>query len=107
MTHVRAQDLVFVHSNFRLLSRSNEEYIKGPTKMWDIAGDSWEDPYGGAGMLEIASLTLDEPELEEEIMGATSVTVGSSAPADSGSGSGSRSGNVGDEDDEEDVVVLG
>uniref|UniRef100_A0A2N9ER30 BED-type domain-containing protein n=1 Tax=Fagus sylvatica TaxID=28930 RepID=A0A2N9ER30_FAGSY len=49
--------------------RSNEEYIKGPTKMWGIAGDSWEDPYGGAEMLEIASLTLDEPELEEEIMG--------------------------------------
>ncbi len=68
-----------------------------------IAGDSWEDPYGGAGMLEIASLALDEPELEEEVMGATSVTVGSSAPVDSGSGSGS----VGDEDDEEDIVVLG
>jgi hypothetical protein len=73
--------------------------------MWDIAGDSWEDPYGGAGMLEIASLTLDEPELEEEVIGATSETVGSSAPADSGSGSGG--GSVGDEDDEEDVVVLG
>uniref|UniRef100_A0A2N9H6R9 DUF659 domain-containing protein n=1 Tax=Fagus sylvatica TaxID=28930 RepID=A0A2N9H6R9_FAGSY len=99
MTLARAQDLVFVHSNLRLLSRSNEEYIKGPTKMWDIAGDSWEDPYGGVGMLEIASLTLDEPELEEEIMGATSETVGGSAPADSES--------VGDGDDEEDVVVLG
>ena len=52
-------------------------------------------------MLEIASLTLDEPELEEEVMGATSVTIGFSAPVDSGSGS------VGDEDDEEDVVLLG
>ena len=39
--------------------------------MWDIVGDSWEDPYGGAGMLEIASLTLDEPELEEEVMGVS------------------------------------
>ena len=57
------------------------------------------------GCLKIASLTLDELELEEEVMGATSETVGSSAPADSGSGSGS--GGVGDEDDEEDVVVLG
>ena len=66
--------------------------------MWDIAGDSWEDPYGGVGMLEIASLTLDEPELEEEIMGATSETVDASAPADSES--------VVDGDDEEDVVVL-
>uniref|UniRef100_A0A2N9IJE4 DUF659 domain-containing protein n=1 Tax=Fagus sylvatica TaxID=28930 RepID=A0A2N9IJE4_FAGSY len=59
--------------------------------------DSWEDPYGGAEMLEIASLTLDEPELEEEIMGATSETVSSSAPDDSES--------VGDEDDQEDVVL--
>ena len=101
MTHVRAQDLVFVHSNLRLLSRSNEEYIKRTTKMWDIAGDSWEDPYGGVGILEIVTLTLDEPELEEEVMGATNETVGSSAPADSGSGS------VGDEHDEEDIVVLG
>jgi hypothetical protein len=67
--------------------------------MWDIAGDSWEDPYGVAGMLEIASLTLNELELEEEIMGATSETVGVNAPADSES--------VGDGDDEEDVVVLG
>jgi hypothetical protein len=98
MTPTRAQDLVFVHSNLRLLSRSNE-YIKGPTKMWDIVGDSWEDPYEGGGMLEIASLTLDEPELEKEVMGSTSETVGSSVPADSES--------VGDEDDEEDVVVLG
>jgi hypothetical protein len=97
MTPARAQDLVCVHSNLRLLLRSNEEYIKGPTKMWDIAGDSWEDPYGGVGMLEIASLTLDEPELEEEIMGATSETVGSNAPADSES--------VGDGDDKKDVVL--
>jgi hypothetical protein len=48
-------------------------------------------------MLEIASLTLDELELEEEIMGATSETVGGSAPTDSES--------VGDGDDEEDVVL--
>ena len=49
-------------------------------------------------MLEIASLILDEPELEEEFMGATSEVVGSNALADSES--------VGDGDDEEDVVVL-
>ena len=54
-------------------------------------------------MLEIASLILDEPELVEEIIGAISEIVGSSALADSGSGNRS----VGDKDDEEDVVVLG
>uniref|UniRef100_A0A2N9H841 DUF659 domain-containing protein n=1 Tax=Fagus sylvatica TaxID=28930 RepID=A0A2N9H841_FAGSY len=62
-----------------------------------INGDSWEDPYEGGGMLEIASLILDEPELEKEVMGSISETVGSSVPADSES--------VGDEDDEEDVVL--
>jgi hypothetical protein len=67
--------------------------------MWDIASDSWEDPYEVAGMLEIASLTLNEPELEEEIMGATSETIGVNALVDSE--------GVGDGDDEEDVVVLG
>ena len=67
--------------------------------MWDIAGDSWEDPYGGTRMLEIASFTLDEPEFKEEIMGVASETVGGSAFVDSES--------VGDRDDKEDVVVLG
>ena len=69
MALARAEDLVYVHSNLRLLSRHNEEYIhtkNTATKMWDIAGDSWNesDIHGGAGILENAALTLDEPELE-------------------------------------------
>ncbi|GFY93828.1 hypothetical protein Acr_09g0002780 [Actinidia rufa] len=63
MTPQRAEDLVFVHSNLRLLSRRSPQYCSGETKMWDIAGDqfgSLED----VGMLEVANLSLDEPELE-------------------------------------------
>ena len=54
MAHARAEDLVYVHSNLQLLSRRNEEYGHTVTKMWDIAGDSWNERniHGGAGILE-------------------------------------------------------
>jgi hypothetical protein len=32
----KAEDLVYVHSNLRLLSHSTPEYKKGPSKMWDV-----------------------------------------------------------------------
>ena len=32
----RAEDLVFVHYNLRLLSRKKEKYINGPSKYWDV-----------------------------------------------------------------------
>ncbi|WOH02245.1 hypothetical protein DCAR_0521634 [Daucus carota subsp. sativus] len=49
----RAEDLVYVHTNLRLLSRKR--------------GDRF-DPLDGAEELEIASLSLDEPEMEAMIM---------------------------------------
>jgi hypothetical protein len=33
LTPTRAEDLVFVHSNIRLLSRRTEDYLKGPSQM--------------------------------------------------------------------------
>ncbi|XP_030963925.1 uncharacterized protein LOC115985096 [Quercus lobata] len=71
MAPARAEDLVYVHSNLRLLSRCNEEYIHTTTKMRDIARDSWNesDIHGGAQILENAALTLDEPELEAMVIG--------------------------------------
>ena len=59
----RAQDLVFVHSNVRLLSRNTPQYHQEETKMQDIAGDDF-GPLDDCSILEIASLSLDEPELE-------------------------------------------
>ena len=71
MAPTRAEDLVYVHSNLRLLSRCNVEYVNTVTKIWDIAGDTWNegDIHGGAGILENATLTLDEPELEAMAIG--------------------------------------
>ena len=70
MAPARAEDLVYVHSNLRLLSRRNEEYVNIATKMWDIAGNSWNesDIHEGAGILENVALTLDEPELEAMVI---------------------------------------
>ena len=59
----RAEDLVFIHTNLRLLLRRTKSYHEGETKMWDIGGDEW-DPFEGAGILQVASLSLDEPDLE-------------------------------------------
>lgn len=59
----RAEDLVFIHSNLRLLSRKTPEYTKGQTKMWDIGGDAF-DSLDDVGVLEVANLSLDEPDLE-------------------------------------------
>ena len=63
MTPQRCEDLVFVHYNIRLLSRRTPLYTQGECKLWDICGDAF-DSMDGAGMLEIADLSLDEPEME-------------------------------------------
>ncbi|KAL9669687.1 hypothetical protein QQ045_007235 [Rhodiola kirilowii] len=60
---MRAEDLVFIHNNLRLLSRSKSEYLGERTKMWDVGGDEFgtlED----TSILEFADLSLDEPEME-------------------------------------------
>jgi len=62
MTPKRAEDLVYVHSNLRLLSINSSKYKEEETKLWDIAGD--ELSLNDNGILEIASLSLDELELE-------------------------------------------
>ena len=68
LTPKRAEDLVFVHSNLRLLSRRSTEYLTGESRFWDVAGDAHE-PFDGAEQLAIASLSLDEPEFERIVFG--------------------------------------
>ena len=58
-----AEDLVYVHTNLRLLSRKTHAYMEGESKMWDVGGDAFSQ-VEGAGVLEIANLSLDEPEME-------------------------------------------
>jgi hypothetical protein len=68
LTPERAEDLVFAHSNLRHLSRRSDAYKKGETRMWDVGGDSF-DSFGGIGVLEVAGLSLDEPELQATTFG--------------------------------------
>lgn len=63
----RAEDLVYVHNNLRLLSRKSLLYLTGETRLWDVGGDHFS-PLDGAEELEIASLSLDEPEMEAMII---------------------------------------
>lgn len=58
---------MYTHNNHRLLSRNSQAYKTGPSRMWDIGGDGFET-FAGVGILEGADLTLDEPELEEEMI---------------------------------------
>ncbi|XLS75709.1 hypothetical protein HN51_032574, partial [Arachis hypogaea] len=60
----RAENLVFVHTNLRLLSRKTPQHNKGETMMWDIAGDAFSPIDEENGVFEVAHLSLDEPELE-------------------------------------------
>ncbi|KAM7489750.1 hypothetical protein LguiB_027234 [Lonicera macranthoides] len=66
LTPKQGEDLVFIHSNLQLLSRKTEAYTIGETKYWDIAGDTF-DTLEDVGELQMASLSLDEPELESVV----------------------------------------
>ena len=66
MAPKRAEDLVFIHSNLRLLSRRTMEYVKGECRMWDICGDKF-DSLEDVGELETAHLSLDEQELKRVV----------------------------------------
>lgn len=44
--------------------------------MWDIAVDNWNDIHGLVGMLEIVSLTIDEPKLNGNLIRNASINVG-------------------------------
>jgi hypothetical protein len=60
----RAEDLVLIiHNNLRLLSRKAEDYSAGLTRVWDVGGDGFES-LSGVGILEVADLSLEEPEME-------------------------------------------
>ncbi|KAI5310996.1 hypothetical protein L3X38_026285 [Prunus dulcis] len=65
ITLKRAEDLVFVRTNLLLLSRKRSEYKEGETHMWDARGDAFDSmDLENAGVLEIANLSLDKPDLE-------------------------------------------
>ncbi|KAL8154931.1 hypothetical protein AgCh_000335 [Apium graveolens] len=63
---IRAEDLVYVHTNLRLLFRKSDLYLKEETSLWNVSGDHF-DPLNGVEELEKAILSLDEPEMERKI----------------------------------------
>ncbi|KAL7246364.1 hypothetical protein ACSBR2_001471 [Camellia fascicularis] len=58
----RAEDLVFVHCNLRLLSRKSKKYKEGPTKYWDTCGDLFD--IEGHDIMEPAQISLDDPKMQ-------------------------------------------
>ncbi|GJN07302.1 hypothetical protein PR202_ga25122 [Eleusine coracana subsp. coracana] len=63
LTPEHAEDLIYVHNNLRLLLRCTDDYLTGPSKMWDVGADEHET-FDGISVLQGAELTLDEPEFE-------------------------------------------
>ena len=55
----RAEDLVFVHTNLRLLSRRSSAYKEGPNKMWDVGCDQFDY----LDDLNIGRLVFEDPSL--------------------------------------------
>nr|XP_011470780.1 PREDICTED: uncharacterized protein LOC105349359 [Fragaria vesca subsp. vesca] len=65
ITPQRAEDLVFVHTNLRLLARMKDSYKEGPSQMWDLGGDQFDSlDESNLGRLEFEDLSVDEPSLE-------------------------------------------
>ncbi|KAG6504275.1 hypothetical protein ZIOFF_036606 [Zingiber officinale] len=63
ITPQRAEDLVYVHYNLRLLSRSLH-YSEGESKMWNVGVDVDSMDMEGDAILEIVKFSFDEPKLE-------------------------------------------
>jgi hypothetical protein len=49
-----------------MLSRRTEDFLKGPSQMWDIGEDNHEI-FDEVGILQFAYLSLDDPEFEAVI----------------------------------------
>ena len=65
ITPQRAEDLVFVHTNLRLLARRKDSYKEGPSQMWDLRGDQFDSlDESNLDMLEFEDLSVDESSLE-------------------------------------------
>ncbi|KAL1194379.1 hypothetical protein V5N11_017847 [Cardamine amara subsp. amara] len=65
LTTSRAQDLVYIHNNLRLLPRNAGEYNDEKTKKWDVGGDEF-DSMEDMGFLEFSNLSLDDSDFENE-----------------------------------------
>jgi hypothetical protein len=58
----RAESMVYVHINLRLIYRQREEWLKGKTKMWDVFPDDMG--LDDTVELALANMDLNDPVLE-------------------------------------------
>jgi hypothetical protein len=80
----KAEELVYVHSNLRLLSHKKDEYKSGPTKLWDLEPE-----------LPDLDMTLNAmSQMNPFDEGAPSSGHGSNAPASTSRGGESASVDV-------------
>ena len=58
----RAETLVYVHTNLRLIYSQRDEWLKGKTKMWDVFPDDMG--LDNSVELALANVDLNEPAIE-------------------------------------------
>ena len=63
----KAEDLVFIHNNWRLLSHKDPKYKKGPEKLWDVLPKTPDLDMTIQDLARIALLDVEE-DVEEEDM---------------------------------------
>jgi len=95
----RAETMVYVHSNLRLIYRQREEWVKGRTKMWDVFPDDMG--LDNSVELALANMDLNDPVLEPVTFDDGDPLEGSSstpAAADRGKGIATDDEEEGDEE---------
>ncbi|KAH9320414.1 hypothetical protein KI387_044514, partial [Taxus chinensis] len=56
----KAEDLVYVHSNLRLLTHKTQEYTSGPNKLWDLQSEKKDFEASTACLADVSLLGIDE-----------------------------------------------
>ncbi|KAF3794454.1 hypothetical protein EJ110_NYTH07419 [Nymphaea thermarum] len=61
LTSKRAKDLVYVHSNLRLLSRTSDDYSSRSSKYWDVNPEDIDVDLEGEHDLHALNMDLTKP----------------------------------------------
>ena len=67
----KAEDLVFIHNNWRLLSRKDPGYKKGPEKLWDVLPETSDLDMTVQDISRIALLDVEEDKEDVAASGAS------------------------------------
>ncbi|XP_049931121.1 uncharacterized protein LOC126409217 [Nymphaea colorata] len=71
LTSKRAEDLVYVHSNLHLLSRTSSDYSSGSSKYWDVNPEDIDVELEGEHDLHALNMDLIEPVVPYNLDDAT------------------------------------